>query len=172
MTLAQPGETSHREPFPPGSRSGYCAGIRRPGGQVNGASHYAKAEKILSEIETVPAISNETETALSVRALAHAMLATPRRWRSATPPWNGARGWTSRAASSRSARAARRATATASHGAPVRASGFRPPSGSQLRPGRRGRQDGQGCLMQLTGRSAGGAGDARAHPGGSSRHLP
>ena len=48
---------------------------------MNGAAHYGKAEKILSEIEAVPAISSETETALSVRAWPTPCSPTPRRWR-------------------------------------------------------------------------------------------
>jgi hypothetical protein len=42
---------------------------------VNGPYHYAKAEEILAEIEAVPAMPDETETALSFRAAAHALLA-------------------------------------------------------------------------------------------------
>lgn len=42
---------------------------------MTGPHHYSRAEEILAEIETTNALSNETETALAIRAQAHATLA-------------------------------------------------------------------------------------------------
>jgi hypothetical protein len=41
----------------------------------SGLAHYVKADELLAEIEASPAISNETETSLATRAVAHAVLA-------------------------------------------------------------------------------------------------
>ena len=41
----------------------------------SGLAHYVKADELLTEIETSLAISNETETSLATRAVAHAVLA-------------------------------------------------------------------------------------------------
>ena len=40
-----------------------------------GFTHYVKADELLAEIEANPAISNQTETSLATRAVAHAVLA-------------------------------------------------------------------------------------------------
>lgn len=40
-----------------------------------GPMHYIKAEQLLTEIETSPALSHEAETLLATRAVAHAVLA-------------------------------------------------------------------------------------------------
>jgi hypothetical protein len=42
---------------------------------LSGPAHYAKADELLAEIEATPALSNETETSLATRAVAHAVLA-------------------------------------------------------------------------------------------------
>jgi hypothetical protein len=42
---------------------------------MTGPYHYSKAEEILAEIEATNDFSNETETALAIRAQAHAILA-------------------------------------------------------------------------------------------------
>jgi hypothetical protein len=42
---------------------------------MTGPHHYKRAEEILAEIEAANAVSNETETALAIRAQAHAILA-------------------------------------------------------------------------------------------------
>ena len=42
---------------------------------LSGPAHYVKADELLAEIEATPAISNETETSLATRAVAHAVLA-------------------------------------------------------------------------------------------------
>ena len=42
---------------------------------LSGLAHYAKADELLAEIEATPALSNETETSLATRAVAHAVLA-------------------------------------------------------------------------------------------------
>ena len=42
---------------------------------MTGPYHYKRAEEILAEIEAANAVSNETETALAIRAQAHAILA-------------------------------------------------------------------------------------------------
>jgi hypothetical protein len=41
----------------------------------SGLAHYVKADELLAEVEASPAISNETETSLATRAVAHAELA-------------------------------------------------------------------------------------------------
>ena len=41
----------------------------------SGLAHYVKADELLAEIEASPAISNETETSLATRAVAHPVLA-------------------------------------------------------------------------------------------------
>ena len=55
---------------------------------ASGLKHYVKADELLAEIEASPAISNETETALATRAVAHEVLAAaagPRPRRPAPP---------------------------------------------------------------------------------------
>ena len=42
---------------------------------MNGPDHYRKAEGILAEIEARPDMARDAEAALSIHALAHAMLA-------------------------------------------------------------------------------------------------
>jgi len=42
---------------------------------MTGAYHYKRSEEMLAEIEATNALSNETETALAIRAQAHAILA-------------------------------------------------------------------------------------------------
>jgi hypothetical protein len=42
---------------------------------MTGPYHYKRAEDILAEIETANAVPNRTETALAIRAQAHAILA-------------------------------------------------------------------------------------------------
>jgi len=42
---------------------------------LSGPQHYAAADRLLAEIEAVPTMPDATETALSVRAAAHAILA-------------------------------------------------------------------------------------------------
>ena len=42
---------------------------------LSGPAHYVKADELLAEIEANPAITNETETSLATRAVAHAVLA-------------------------------------------------------------------------------------------------
>ena len=42
---------------------------------MTGHYHYGKAEEILAEIEAASALSNQAETALAIRAQAHASLA-------------------------------------------------------------------------------------------------
>jgi hypothetical protein len=42
---------------------------------MTGPYHYSRAEEILAEIEAANALPNETETALAIRAQAHATLA-------------------------------------------------------------------------------------------------
>jgi hypothetical protein len=42
---------------------------------LSGPAHYVKADELLAEIEATPALSNETETSLATRAVAHAVLA-------------------------------------------------------------------------------------------------
>lgn len=42
---------------------------------LSGPAHYAKAGQLLAAIEASPTISNETETSLATRAVAHATLA-------------------------------------------------------------------------------------------------
>jgi hypothetical protein len=42
---------------------------------LSGPEHYVKASELLAEIEAVPTMPDATETALSVRAAAHAILA-------------------------------------------------------------------------------------------------
>ena len=42
---------------------------------LSGPAHYAKADELLAEIEATPALSNETETSLATRAVAHPALA-------------------------------------------------------------------------------------------------
>ncbi len=41
---------------------------------MTGPCHYRRAEEILAEIEAASALSDETETALAIRAQAHATL--------------------------------------------------------------------------------------------------
>jgi hypothetical protein len=42
---------------------------------LSGPAHFMKADELLAEIEATPALSNETETSLATRAVAHAVLA-------------------------------------------------------------------------------------------------
>jgi hypothetical protein len=42
---------------------------------LSGPAHYMKADELLAEIEATPVLSNETETSLATRAVAHAVLA-------------------------------------------------------------------------------------------------
>jgi hypothetical protein len=42
---------------------------------MTGPYHYSKAEEILAEIEAANTLSNQAETALAIRAQAHATLA-------------------------------------------------------------------------------------------------
>jgi hypothetical protein len=42
---------------------------------LSGPAHYLKAGQLLAGIEANPALSNETETSLATRAIAHAVLA-------------------------------------------------------------------------------------------------
>jgi hypothetical protein len=42
---------------------------------LSGPAHYVKADELFAEIGANPAITNETETSLATRAVAHAVLA-------------------------------------------------------------------------------------------------
>jgi hypothetical protein len=74
------------------SRSGLAAVIssksaalthwRRSPMALSGPQHYVAADRLLAEIEAVPTMPDATETALSVRAAAHAILAA-----AAALPW-------------------------------------------------------------------------------------